>query len=415
MGKETKIGLGVIAVLLVAFAVVLALRLTGPSGDVVASADAEKTSADAKDQAAPAPKLSATTVQAAKPLLPPPLARDQKTTAYQRQTHQLLTIPEPPMPDADAQSQTSAGWAVAGNGQSRVTLGTPGSRAEQLQSLAPAPEPSLSEPTNYTLDPPSPQYGDGLSTNRYDQRRPAAGSQTTDYQSGDYRSRQSQSNYQSVSNSRGGAARYNSGNRQGVYGSQPTYAGRHTITPPPVAPREPAAALRTDGTYEVQPNDSYWLISKRLYGSGAYFKALAEHNRSEHPLDGQLRVGDCISTPALAKLVDSFPDLCPSPERRQTLAKRAEVMPVSSQYGSYYGGMNTYTVEEGDTLYDIARYELGDASRWVEIHELNRHLLQGDFDYLVPGMKLVMPSTSTDSLTRRPQPYQTPSQNTLRR
>ncbi|MEA1951375.1 MAG: hypothetical protein U9N87_08320, partial [Planctomycetota bacterium] len=64
--------------------------------------------------------------------------------------------------------------------------------------------------------------------------------------------------------------------------------------------------------------------------------------------------------------------------------------------------------------------------------ELNRNTLQGDFDYLVPGMKLVMPRGSsagqtlsprqypmpqgaTDTLTRRPTRYQSPSRNTLRR
>ena len=36
---------------------------------------------------------------------------------------------------------------------------------------------------------------------------------------------------------------------------------------------------RSDGKYEVQPNDSYWTISERLYGTGAYFKALTQHNR----------------------------------------------------------------------------------------------------------------------------------------
>ena len=36
---------------------------------------------------------------------------------------------------------------------------------------------------------------------------------------------------------------------------------------------------------------------------------------------------------------------------------------------------------EGDTLFNIARYELGKASRWVEIYEFNRDLLGKDFNY----------------------------------
>ena len=52
----------------------------------------------------------------------------------------------------------------------------------------------------------------------------------------------------------------------------------------------------------------------------------------------------------------------------------------------------TYEVKEGDTLYDIARYEMGDGSRWIDIYELNKQLLTEDYDYLKPGMQLVLPS-----------------------
>jgi nucleoid-associated protein YgaU len=62
-----------------------------------------------------------------------------------------------------------------------------------------------------------------------------------------------------------------------------------------------------------------------------------------------------------------------------------------------------YVVAQGDTLFDIARYELGKASRWAEIYELNRDVLGEDFDYLKPGLELTMPSKGqpTDSFTRQ--------------
>ena len=405
MGKETKIGLGVIAALLVVFAVVLTLRLTNQRGDGVASAETEESSAEAKgkdvEKVNPgfAFKPSATRVKAAKPQLLPLLASHKKTAASKTSTSQLLTFPKAPVPDNDTSPRSSAGWATTG-GHTRVQLGTP----------------SHSELSGLVLDPPTTQQSNALTPSRYGRRLPSPSSQTLNHQP-----RRGQSNYQSISTSRGGGAPYNSGGYRQGYGSKhdydtrSTYAGQHTITRPPITPRQSASALRRDGSYEVQPNDSYWLISKRLYGSGAYFKALAELNRREHPVADQLRVGDSISTPGLAKLVDSFPDLCPSPQRQKILAKRANVVSVSAQYGSQYGGGSTYTVEEGDTLYDIARYEMGDASRWVEILQLNQRVLQGDFDYVVPGMKLVMPRGASDSLTRRPEQYQSPSRNSLRR
>ncbi len=68
---------------------------------------------------------------------------------------------------------------------------------------------------------------------------------------------------------------------------------------------------------------------------------------------------------------------------------------------SYRSG-RTYTVSEGDTLFNIARYELGKASRWVEIYELNREVLGRDFNYLTPGMKLTLPDGEKSDTVAEP-------------
>jgi nucleoid-associated protein YgaU len=158
------------------------------------------------------------------------------------------------------------------------------------------------------------------------------------------------------------------------------------------------APRRDDGKYEVQPNDSYWTISEKVYGSGGYFRALAEQNRGKVGNEDRLKPGDLVSTPTVAQLEKSYPDLCPKASRRETIQSRT--MAVSTRQ-SYRGGRN-YTVAEGDTLFNIARYELGKASRWAEIYELNRDVLGKDFNYLTPGMQLVLPDNEkADVLTRR--------------
>jgi nucleoid-associated protein YgaU len=155
-----------------------------------------------------------------------------------------------------------------------------------------------------------------------------------------------------------------------------------------------------DGDYEVQPNDSYWVISQKLYGSGAYFKALAQHNRGRVPREDRLDVGEVISAPSLPELEKAYPDLCPKPSRRETVRNRASLVSTRTPY---VGG-RIYLVEEGDTLFDIARYELGKASRWVEILELNRHLVGDDADYISPGMQLVLPHDEPSArVTQRPR------------
>jgi nucleoid-associated protein YgaU len=70
------------------------------------------------------------------------------------------------------------------------------------------------------------------------------------------------------------------------------------------------------------------------------------------------------------------------------------------------GGGRVYVVQEGDTLSSIAHYELGKISRWAEIYELNREAIGKEYNYLTPGMQLVMPSKekpSSDRMTRQPE------------
>jgi nucleoid-associated protein YgaU len=62
-------------------------------------------------------------------------------------------------------------------------------------------------------------------------------------------------------------------------------------------------------------------------------------------------------------------------------------------------------VAEGDSLFDIARSELGKASRWVEIYDLNADVLGKDIDSLTPGIRIVLPDDNVqqgDSLRRHP-------------
>jgi nucleoid-associated protein YgaU len=155
--------------------------------------------------------------------------------------------------------------------------------------------------------------------------------------------------------------------------------------------REPMGPPREDGKYEIQPNDSYWTISKKVYRTDGYFKALAEYNRSKGVDGDHLKPGELIETPSIAQLEQKYPELCPKATHRETpqQGKYQSVGMTQSAHGSH-----TYTVVEGDTLFNIARYELGKASRWAEIYDLNREVLGRDFNYLVPGTQLRLPQDS---------------------
>jgi len=160
-----------------------------------------------------------------------------------------------------------------------------------------------------------------------------------------------------------------------------------------------------DGSYIVEPNDSFWTISQKVYGAPGFFKALQRHNRKPGTPNVGLSVGEKISTPPAETLRRDYPNLCP--KQRATPASNGGAFQASSHRAPNTG--HTYVVQEGDTLFDIARYELGKASRWSEVYELNRDQLGEDYNHLAPGMRLALPADAameSDAITSRPAtPY----------
>ncbi|HEX4145685.1 MAG TPA: LysM peptidoglycan-binding domain-containing protein, partial [Pirellulales bacterium] len=167
------------------------------------------------------------------------------------------------------------------------------------------------------------------------------------------------------------------------------------------AHQEPERVAVENGKYTVAPNDNYWIIAEKVYGNGAYFKALHEHNRLRHPRSDKLQVGEVLDAPSVNLLADRYPDLCPRP--RKVPNARQTLQPASARR---HAGERVYVVGEGDTLFDIARHELGKAARWTEIYDLNRDVLGEDFDYLRPGTELALPRDQRegDSVTRKDEP-----------
>ena len=68
----------------------------------------------------------------------------------------------------------------------------------------------------------------------------------------------------------------------------------------------------------------------------------------------------------------------------------------ASAQQSMDGGNGSYTVQRGDNLWDIARRQLGDGSRWSEIYKLNADTLGNNPDLIFSGTELKMPSAGGD-------------------
>jgi nucleoid-associated protein YgaU len=139
--------------------------------------------------------------------------------------------------------------------------------------------------------------------------------------------------------------------------------------------------------YAVAASDTYWTIAKEAYGSGAYFKAIYEHNRRRLNNASALRPGMQLTLPDKATLERLYPTLCPRPQRVAAAATARRASATLTANG------REHVVSDGDTLYDVARRRLGNAKRWAEIYELNRDVIGAASDRLEPGTQLVLPAT----------------------
>ncbi|MEX0585172.1 MAG: LysM peptidoglycan-binding domain-containing protein, partial [Pirellulales bacterium] len=147
--------------------------------------------------------------------------------------------------------------------------------------------------------------------------------------------------------------------------------------------------------YTVCAGDTLWSIAQRTYGSGGFFRALAQFNRQRIAHADELKAGTEILLPDEQELRRRFPQLCPNVKKKTTYVA-ADATDDEGAAETPPAGSRVYVVEEGDTLIEIARYELGDAARWQEIARANQRVLRGDANEIAPGMKLVLPAKSTE-------------------
>lgn len=63
----------------------------------------------------------------------------------------------------------------------------------------------------------------------------------------------------------------------------------------------------------------------------------------------------------------------------------------SGETGSAGSGKNTYIVQKGDCLWNIAKETLEDAMRWAELYTRNKETIGDDPDFLLPDMALELP------------------------
>ena len=147
------------------------------------------------------------------------------------------------------------------------------------------------------------------------------------------------------------------------------------------------------GTYVIQDGDSYWNISKKVYGTPKHFQALADYNKHLVKNANRLKPKTSILTPTLATLTGKPEAIAVA--RAETpiggdttltsstrIVSNSEVgttvrKPQIPQQGIFFNaqGHPMYRVGEKDTLTTIAAEHLGRWSRWRQIYRMNQDQL----------------------------------------
>ncbi|MEZ6125172.1 MAG: LysM peptidoglycan-binding domain-containing protein [Planctomycetaceae bacterium] len=150
---------------------------------------------------------------------------------------------------------------------------------------------------------------------------------------------------------------------------------------------QPVAMSGDVDVVDVQPDDTYWTISKRVYGTARYFSGLALYNQHRIPDPKKLRTGMKVLIPAPDVLESQYPELYTDLARSQASLPRGFFLQPN--------GSPAYRIGERETLSEISQKHLGRASRWIEIQRANPVALR-DPNRLKPGTVITLPDDATD-------------------
>ena len=139
-------------------------------------------------------------------------------------------------------------------------------------------------------------------------------------------------------------------------------------------------------TYITREGDNFWSVAQKIYGDGRYFRALYKYNETTVPGFDSLMPGTRLGTPAKSDFVKLWPNLCPDEDSELVVGIDGPKSDAENRI---------YVTSEGDTLFEIARQKLGQASRYLEIKKMNDVRLDTGLNHLSPlskGVRLVLPA-----------------------
>jgi nucleoid-associated protein YgaU len=147
-------------------------------------------------------------------------------------------------------------------------------------------------------------------------------------------------------------------------------------------------ALRGEANYTVQEGDTLWSIAEEKYGSGFEWYRIADANNITDRWN--LEAGTNLVVPTAGQVestngetMEETPTSSPSAIPTGMITEEQVITPVTG--GKITG--SSYTVKEGDNLWDIAVRAYGDGYKWTEIATAN-NITHPDIIYIGTNLKL---------------------------
>jgi len=126
----------------------------------------------------------------------------------------------------------------------------------------------------------------------------------------------------------------------------------------------------------VKKNETLYEIAQRYYGNGEYYRSIIEANPGRVQANGNVRAGVRLVIPNKAGMAN----------RNGAESSGEQTTPQRTV------AANVIVVQSGETLSSIAQRYLGSSGRWRELFEANQHQISAP-DQIAPGMELQLPLT----------------------
>jgi nucleoid-associated protein YgaU len=157
----------------------------------------------------------------------------------------------------------------------------------------------------------------------------------------------------------------------------------------------PASLAGDDRIYTVQAGQTLGVIAKEVYGNSRFYLAIERENPSVD--ERHLKIGQKIKLPDITPL---RPELASDVELAQPARSDRHASGESSTDQPSATDPHSYAVKPGDTLYKIARVQLGSGRKADALYALNKDRIGPDKDRLKLGLVLRLPDASGAGLAR---------------